>query len=346
MADETFKTVLPALKAVDNGDGTFSIAISLAGGVPSLIVNSLTFDIANQDIVLSRVAANILALAAGDMLAVDEVLLDRTNRDVRLYRLAADTLGIPDEVQIAVNSANPALTVTQAGAGEAERLAAPIGSTLARFFQGATERGQLEFKDNNSIALRAIAGYVRLLDRNGNIVFQGLESEVSVQSPGAANVSLKPGGKVDAQKALYNSTANNDGDVLVGDVLAWDGGAANGEKVRLQSVSELLTIAAAATTDTVIDIPANVVVKAVTVRVTVIIPTAATFTVTGATTGTVWNTVAVPVAATTTDKGNLAAGTYNVAAQKVRITPNIQPANNTGRVRITIFYEDIIPPTS
>jgi len=137
-----------------------------------------------------------------------------------------------------------------------------------------------------------------------------------------------------------------DGDVLVGDVLSWDGGATHGEKVRLQSVTELLTIAAAATTDTVIDIPANAVIKAVTVRVTTVIPTAATFTVTGATTGTVWNTVAVPVAATTTDKGNLAAGTYNVAAQKVRITPNVNPANNTGRVRITIFYEDITPPTS
>jgi len=144
MADETFKTVLPALKAVDNGDGTFSIAISLAGGVPSLIVNSLTFDIANQDIVLSRVAANILALAAGDMLAVDEVLLDRTNGDVRLYRLAADTLGIPDEVQIAVNSANPALTVTQAGAGEAERLVS-TATIVERFFQGATERGQIPY---------------------------------------------------------------------------------------------------------------------------------------------------------------------------------------------------------
>ena len=31
MADTTFETVLPALKAVDNGDGTFSIAVSIAG---------------------------------------------------------------------------------------------------------------------------------------------------------------------------------------------------------------------------------------------------------------------------------------------------------------------------
>jgi hypothetical protein len=32
MADTTFRTVLPALRAVDNGDGTYSVAVVMATG--------------------------------------------------------------------------------------------------------------------------------------------------------------------------------------------------------------------------------------------------------------------------------------------------------------------------
>ncbi len=112
------------------------------------------------------------------------------------------------------------------------------------------------------------------------------------------------------------------------------------------TLTELTTIAAGATTDTAIQIPANVVVLAVAVRVTVVIPTAATFTVTGTSSGTTFNTAAVSTAANTTNKGNVAGAFYNATAQTIRITPNAIPAANTGRVRVVIIYADVSPPAS
>lgn len=143
------------------------------------------------------------------------------------------------------------------------------------------------------------------------------------------------------------------GSVLAGDAsvagaetIAGSTAAANGQSIVFKSLTELLTIAAAATSTTTMSIPAGTIVLAVSVRVTVAIPTAATFTVTGNTSSTVFDTAAVAVAANSTDKGTAAGAFYNAAAQTIRITPNLTPATNVGRVRITIFYLDSIPPTS
>lgn len=119
-----------------------------------------------------------------------------------------------------------------------------------------------------------------------------------------------------------------------------------GERFAVHTVEELLTIAAAASTNTVLDIPAGVVVLGVAVRVTTAIPTAATFTVTGATTATAFNTAAVAVALNSTDAGVAAGSYYNATAQKVKITPNLTPGANTGRVRVALVYYKITPPTS
>lgn len=121
---------------------------------------------------------------------------------------------------------------------------------------------------------------------------------------------------------------------------------ANGQAFHVKRLTELTTIAAAATTDTVIQIPANVIVKAVTVRTTVAIPTATNYTVTGTSSATTFNTAAVSSAANSTDKGNAAGAFYNAAAQTIRITPDATPAANTGRVRVTIIWEDVTPATS
>ena len=123
--------------------------------------------------------------------------------------------------------------------------------------------------------------------------------------------------------------------------------AGNGQALGIKRLTELTTIAAAATTDTAIQIPANAVVFAVSVRVTTVIPTAATFTVIGTTSSTAFQTGAsVSTAANTTDVGTKACPYLNTTAQTVRITPNLTPADNTGRVRVTIHYYDITPPTS
>lgn len=122
---------------------------------------------------------------------------------------------------------------------------------------------------------------------------------------------------------------------------------ANGQLFSgFQQLTELTTVAAAATTDTTIQMPANSVVLAVSVRVTVIIPTAATFTVGDSGSATRFSTAAVAVAAGSTDPGTKAGAYYNASALSIRLTPNIQPAANTGRVRVTIYFYTVTPPTS
>lgn len=115
---------------------------------------------------------------------------------------------------------------------------------------------------------------------------------------------------------------------------------------NVQQLTELTTIAAAATTDTTIQMPANSVVLGVSVRVTTVIPTAATFTVGDSGSAARFSTAAVSTAATSTDPGTKAGAYYNASALSVRITPNLTPAANTGRVRVTIYYYSVTPPTS
>lgn len=123
--------------------------------------------------------------------------------------------------------------------------------------------------------------------------------------------------------------------------------AGNGGFFSEVAFNESLTIAAAATTDSATTIPAGAQIIAVSVRVTTIIPTAATFTVTTATGGTTLNTAAVAVAAGSTDAGTAGGGaTYTSAGTKIRITPNSTPGAATGVVRICGYYRLITPPTS
>lgn len=123
--------------------------------------------------------------------------------------------------------------------------------------------------------------------------------------------------------------------------------AGNGGTEAIVPFNESLTIAAAATTDSATTIPAGSQIIAVSVRVTTIIPTAATFTVIAATGGTTFNTAAVAVAAGSTDAGTAAGGaTYTAAGTKIRITPNLTPGAATGVVRISGYYRVVTPPTS
>ena len=131
--------------------------------------------------------------------------------------------------------------------------------------------------------------------------------------------------------------------------------SANGGQWISGQISELITIAASATTDSTANLlPANSIIEAVVVRVTTVIPTATTFTVGDATTAARF-LAATDVAATTTGIGTVhwngvvsttVAGPTQAAAAKIRITPNGTPANNTGRLRVTVFYRQFVAPTS
>lgn len=122
--------------------------------------------------------------------------------------------------------------------------------------------------------------------------------------------------------------------------------AFNGQTMRLGCVSELTTIAAAATTDTAILLPAGAIILSVSARVTTAIPTAATFTVGDSASAARYSTAAVSTALNSIDPGTAAGAYYSPVARAVRITPNLTPAANTGRVRITIYYMDFVPPNS
>lgn len=119
----------------------------------------------------------------------------------------------------------------------------------------------------------------------------------------------------------------------------------NDQAIQILQLTEELTILAAGSTDSAMNIPANVHVFGVSTRVTTVIPTAANFSVTGAATGTVFS-ASVSTALGSTDKGITNTPYLNGAAQAIRITPNLVPGAATGKVRITIHYMDITVPTS
>jgi hypothetical protein len=122
-------------------------------------------------------------------------------------------------------------------------------------------------------------------------------------------------------------------------------GGENGQFLNVKSLTELTTIAAAATTTTTIQIPADAQVIGVSVRVTVAIPTAATFTYGVSGTAARYGT-GISTAANTTAKGMIDGVRYYAAAVGILITPNATPANNNGRVRVTIHYFEMTAPTS
>ncbi len=121
---------------------------------------------------------------------------------------------------------------------------------------------------------------------------------------------------------------------------------ANGQRVQLKLLEEEVTVGAAASTDSTIQIPANAIVLAVSVRVTVVIPTATSFLVTGAGDGRVLSTTTIGVAAGSTDPGTASGSFFNATAQSIRIVPNAVPATATGKVRVTIHYWTVVVPTS
>jgi hypothetical protein len=122
---------------------------------------------------------------------------------------------------------------------------------------------------------------------------------------------------------------------------------ANGQALKIRVLEELTTIAAAATSTTTIQIPAGALVLAVPVRVVTALPGAATMTIGDGTTAAKFNTGSnIAVAAGTTDAGTKAGPTYYAAATSIVITPNATPSSATGRVRTTIFYIQVTPPTA
>jgi hypothetical protein len=122
--------------------------------------------------------------------------------------------------------------------------------------------------------------------------------------------------------------------------------ATNGQSIGIKSLTELLTIAAAATSTTTIQKPANSIILGVSVRVTTAVTCTSTFTVGDSGSATRFSTAAVSKAINSTDKGTAAGAYYNATAEGIVITPDTTPSDATGRVRVTIHYIEVTPPTS
>ena len=155
------------------------------------------------------------------------------------------------------------------------------------------------------------------------------------------------------------SAAGTSGNVLTSNGTNWTSATpgasgytisgANGQSYTLGYKTELTTIAAEATSATTITIPADAILKAVTMRVTVAPPGTTTMVVTATTSLSVLQVGAsMSTALNTTNVGTNAWGNnyFSVAAQTITFTPNATPSDATGRVRVDIFYELATPPTS
>lgn len=124
----------------------------------------------------------------------------------------------------------------------------------------------------------------------------------------------------------------------------------NGQVFKFERLTELVSVGTGLTTKaTTIQIPANCLVMAIPVRVTVLPGGTSTMTVTATTSTTEFQTGAsIATAANTTDEGikNCPKNLAGTAAQTVTFTFNTATNNTLGRIRIDIFYLSITPATS
>ena len=118
----------------------------------------------------------------------------------------------------------------------------------------------------------------------------------------------------------------------------------HGQSLQMLAGEEEVTVAASPATQTAMRVPANAVVYAISVRVLEAIPTATSFTVSCA--GRTVSTAPVPATDGSTNPGTAGAPfTVGAAPAPVTLTPDVAPANARGRVRVTVHYYVVTPPT-
>jgi hypothetical protein len=172
-------------------------------------------------------------------------------------------------------------------------------------------------------------GYALYRDVNNNIGVNNTSPSFALDVVGTANAqtALRTSGFA----RVFGASTNTHG--AFADIKGWE---------------EVVTIASGvATTDTATNIPGGVLLLGISTRVNVQPPNSATYTVTGATSGTGYNIGANnPTTVGTTDMGTKAGAIYTGAAQKVRLTMNANPTDTTGRIVVNVHYIQITAPSS
>jgi hypothetical protein len=119
----------------------------------------------------------------------------------------------------------------------------------------------------------------------------------------------------------------------------------HGAKATIKTKSELITVAAGATTDSAaLLLPADAIILAVGCKVKTVIPTATSFQMTGKNSTQAFGD-AVLVAAGSSDPGTEGCPYYNDDADYVRLTiTGSNPATATGKVRVVVTYLEVTVP--
>lgn len=288
------------------------------------------------------VTATAHGLVTGDNISISGITGNtNANGYFKVTRLSADTFSLQNYstgVDIAGNGAYGGAPVAVTGIVQAARVMVAAGQADAPGFSSYSfPTSGFFFNDANGRPSAGIGG-VKYME----VTTSGLDLFAST---GAIRLGA-------SLNATLRRTAT--GEITVGSSLALNDGVLQLNKVVRNSTSgaqassgvstELLTIAAAASTDTTANLlPADAYIEAVTVNVVTLIPTAATFTVGDATTAARFAT-GVAVAAGTKAVGLTHvdqtgdAGPKQTTAAKVRITPNASPAAATGVVRVDVFW--------
>ena len=122
---------------------------------------------------------------------------------------------------------------------------------------------------------------------------------------------------------------------------------ANGQGIAIKSLTELTTIAAAAYTDTTIQIPAGAIVLGVSGYVVATATGPTQFMVGDAGDSARYSYAPLANTLGASSAGTKAGAYFNQYAASVRITAQFAPSSDTlGRVRVTIHYIEVTPPTS
>lgn len=293
----------------------------------------------------SGTLTNCTGLPAAGVVGTAAVLGANTFTALQTHTIASANTGVIASTGYSLTGSNATSMIDLAGTWNTSGNPVALKIAMTNTASGSTSKF-LSFLAGASGSTEVFA-----VDKAGNMTLAG---PVITGSPGYIDLNFST--KSVRFSSASSSVLPNGGALSLGldqnnlwtDVVATQHTqiGANAQKTTLLHLSEVTTIAASAFTDTTIQIPANALVLGVSVRVTAAVTCTSTFTVGDSGSAARFSTAAVSKALASTDQGTKAGCYYNATATSVRITPDTTPSDNTGRVRVTIHYIAITPPTS